>query len=138
MQPEENLHQDHVIRGNSFLDVIFDEISKDFYQYTGKKIILTRIDLNALNAWHKNWVCSNTRKPPNGGWDWKFKIAHFQKNYHKYIFDIAIYDENENLNGLALGKRSRGKKNLSIYFIERSPNKLSSLQGHIFSEKDIL
>ena len=65
-------------------------------------------------------------------------LHNFQKNYHKYIFDIAIYDENENLNGLALGKRSRGKKNLSIYFIERSPNKLSSLKGHIFSEKDIL
>lgn len=133
MQYEENIHQDSVIKGNSSLDVIFDEVSKEFYQYAGKKIILTRIDSNTINIWQKNWSSINTRKPPNGGWDWEFKIAHFQKNYPKYIFDIAIFDENGNLNGLALGKISRSKANLSIYYIERSPNNLSSLKGHIFS-----
>ncbi|WP_171900387.1 hypothetical protein [Candidatus Marithrix sp. Canyon 246] len=51
---------------NNILELIFDEVSKNFYQYTGKKIILTRIDSNILNAWRKNWVSINTRKPPNG------------------------------------------------------------------------
>jgi hypothetical protein len=117
---------------NNVLELIFDEVSKNFYQYTGKKIILTRIDSNILNAWRKNWVSINTRKPPNGGWNWEFKIAHFQKNYQKYVFDIAILDENGNLSGLALGKRSRSKANLSIYYIESSPNQFSSLKGDIF------
>jgi hypothetical protein len=54
---------------NNVLELIFDEVSKNFYQYTGKKIILTRIDSNTLNAW-RNWVPINTRKPPNGGWNW--------------------------------------------------------------------
>jgi hypothetical protein len=118
---------------NNPLEFVFNEASKNFFQYTGKKIILTRIDSNILNIWHKNWVCINTRKPPNGGWDWEYKIAHFQKNYRKYIFDFAIFDENGNLSGLALGKISRSKTNLSIYYIESSPNKLSFLKGYIFS-----
>jgi len=115
---------------NNLLELIFDEVSKNFYQYTNKKIILTRIDSNTLNAWRLNWVPINTRKPPNGGWNWEFKVAHFQKNYQKYVFDIAIWDENGNLSGLVLGKRSRRKANLSIYYIEGSPN--SSLKGDIF------
>jgi len=73
-----------------FLNLYLMKSLKNFYQYTGKKIILTRIDSNTLNAW-RNWVPINTRKPPNGGW---FKVAHFQKNYQKYVFDIAIWDEN--------------------------------------------
>lgn len=92
---------------------------------------MTRIDSNTLNAW-RNWVPINTRKPPNGGWNWEFKVAHFQKNYQKYVFDIAIWDENGDLSGLALGKRSRSKANLSIYYIEGSPNQLSPLKGDIF------
>ncbi len=118
---------------NIVLELIFDEVSKQIYQYTGKKIILTRIDSNTINIWQKNWISINTRKPPNGGWNWEFKIAHFQKNYPKYIFDLAIFDENGNLSGLALGKRSRGKTNLSIYYIESSPNQSFSLKGYIFS-----
>ena len=118
---------------NEIIELVFDEVSKNFYQYTGKKIILTRIDSNTLNAWRNNWYPINTRIPPNGGWNWEFKIAHFQKNYQKYIFDIAIWDQNRDLSGLVLGKRSRSKANLSIYYIEASPNKSSLLKGHIFS-----
>ena len=118
---------------NNVLELIFDEVSKNFYHYTGKKIILARIDSNTLNAWRKKWVPINTRKPPNGGWNWEFKVAHFQKNYHKYIFDMAIFSENGELSGLVLGKRSRSKTNLSIYYIEGSPNQSSPLKGYIFS-----
>jgi hypothetical protein len=102
---------------NNVLELIFDDVSENFYQYTGKKIILTRIDSNALNAWRKNWMPINTRKPPNGGWNWEFKVAHFQKNYQKYLFDIAIFSENGDLSGLVLGKRSRSKANLSASII---------------------
>jgi hypothetical protein len=118
---------------NNVLELVFDEVSNIFYQYTDTKIILTRIDSNTLNAWYKNWVPINRRKPPNGGWDWEFKVAHFQKNYQKYIFDIAIFSENGDLSGLALGKRSRSKANLSIYYLEGSPGQSDSLKGNIFS-----
>jgi hypothetical protein len=118
---------------NNILELVFDEVSNIFYQYTDKKILLSRIDSNTLNAWHKNWVPINKRQPPNGGWDWKFKVAHFQKNYQEYLFDIALFSENGDLSGLTLGKTSRSKGNLSLYYLEGSPNQSDPLKGYIFS-----
>jgi len=115
------------------LSVIFDEVSKYFYAESGKYIELTRITPVALKAWHDTWHPINTRRPPNGGWNWKFKVKHFEKNYRKHQFDVAIRDGNGNLSGLALGKTSRMKGNLSIYYIEASPSESNPLKGSIFS-----
>jgi hypothetical protein len=119
------------------LSVIFDEVSKYFYEDSGKYIKLTRITSVALTAWHETWhpinINISTRKPPNGGWDWKVKVKHFEKNYRKYMFDVAIWDKNGNLCGLALGKKSRMKGNLSIYFLEAVPSESNPLKGYIFS-----
>jgi hypothetical protein len=114
------------------LDVVLEQVSDFFSLNLTKQIQITRITPIALRTWTETWKTINNREPPNGGWNWIDKSKIFDRKYHKYLLDIAIWESNQ-LCGMALCTRSKGNDNLSIHYIEGSPNKKHPLQGYIFT-----
>lgn len=114
------------------LDAVLEQVSDFFSIHLAKQIQITRITPLALRTWSETWKINNERKPPNGGWDWIYKTKSFERKYHKYLIDIAIWESNT-LCGLALCSRSKGNDNLSLHYLEGSPDKQHPLRGYIFT-----
>lgn len=126
LNPQDTLMSD-------LLDAIFEEVSNFYCEILRNEVKITRIDPTALRAWSETWKPINSRCPPNGGWDWTDKTKDFKKGYNKYSLDFAIWGANKTLCGLALCAISRGGDNISIFYIEGSPDKSHPLKGHIFN-----
>jgi len=113
------------------LDRVFEEAGNEFSIIYHSNIKITRIDANTLRYWTENCKAQNNRQPPNGGWDWVYKTNMFKASHGRYVIDVAIWNDGI-LCGLALGKVSKGMKQLSIHYIESSPDEKHSLKGLIF------
>jgi hypothetical protein len=111
------------------LDRVFEEVANLFSIEERKNIKITRITPQARRVWTETWKPTNQRQPPNGGWDWVFKNKFFCRGDNKYLFDMAIWEDQTILAGLVLGKLS--KKTLSIYYLEANPNPQHGLKGLI-------
>ncbi len=109
------------------IDAVLEHVADFFSIHLEKQIQITRITPIVLRTWTETWKTINNREPPNGGWNWIDKNKMFEKKYHKYLLDIAIWESNQ-LCGMALCTRSKGNDNLSIHYIEGSPNN-HTLQG---------
>ena len=119
------------------LDRVFEEVANLFSIECRQEVRITEITPAVLRAWSESWKPFNSRKPPDGGWDWVSKAKDFKKK-PKYRIEIAIWANKNELCGLALGKISKGEENISIYYIEGSPNLYHSLKGHIFDIVEVV
>jgi len=117
----------------TLFDAVLEEVSNFFSLSLREEIKLTRITPEALRKWTESWKPINTRVPPNGGWDWTDKTKNHNDRFSIKSLDIAIWNGNNDLCGLALCKRSKNYDNISILYIEGSPNNNHSLKGFIFS-----
>ncbi|WP_147274807.1 hypothetical protein [Ferruginivarius sediminum] len=88
---------------------------------------LTVITRAAVEAWKTHWKPINNRELPDGGWDWE-AIRQEYRNDHKR-FELAIWGENEELCGLAIGTRNKTAARLDA--IEGSPSDSHPLKGQI-------
>ena len=113
------------------LNAILEQVSDVFSNELQKKVNITEINPEALIVWEKTWESKNTRQPPDGGWDWKYKTNQFSKRYKKRLMSIAIWTNNE-LCGLALCRISKGSEVISICYIEGSPIEQHPLSGYVF------
>lgn len=114
------------------LDAILEQVSDFFCENLKQEIKITRIDSMTLRAWSETWKPINKRQPPNGGWDWIYKNKDFERKYQKYLIGIAIWESNQ-LCGLALCSRSKGNDNISLHYIEGSPDENHPLKGYVFT-----
>jgi hypothetical protein len=116
-------------------DAVLEKVAEVFSQGLQQNVKVTQITPFARRVWTESWMPINHRQPPNGGWDWLYKYQASEKKYRKYLMGIAIW-ESSKLCGLALCSRSRGGDNLSIHYIEGSPDNSHPLKGMIFSIVD--
>lgn len=89
---------------------------------------LTGIDQRALDAWEAQWVPAASPGQPWSTWNWKTEA----KNWYKCIdrFEVAIWSEGC-LCGLAIGKPSDRRNNLSVYLMQGCPIEDHPLKGKI-------
>lgn len=113
-------------------NAVFEQVAKTFSDTLQKNIHITEINQTALDVWANAWQPNNPRTPPNGGWDWNYKTKEMGKKYEKHLIGIAIWLDNTTLCGLALCQISKRSENISIHYIERSPDNTKPLKGYIF------
>lgn len=89
---------------------------------------LTDIDEAALECWEQQWLSAIPRGEPWSGWDWRDESRGWRRHLDR--FEVAIWS-GEQLCGLAIGKPSERRQNLSIYVAQGSPVRDHPLKGQI-------
>lgn len=84
----------------------------------GFDVTLKTIDNDVISDWACNWA--GQRKPPNGGWDWRIIKNKYRKRCKRV--DFAIYSEDGTLEGLCMGRITRGRNVVRIDYLEGNPN----------------
>lgn len=122
---------------SDIFDLVVKNVSEYYSSEFGLELEIVRISEVVLEKWKESWETVNNRLPPNGGWDWAYKVNDFKNSFKpKLILDIAILDKNKKLCGLALCRKSKNNEHIVIHFIEGSPEKNHSLRGRIFDIVD--
>jgi hypothetical protein len=123
---------------NSALDAVFEQVASFFSKRLQKEIRITSINPEALNTWQQSWTSISTRTPPNGGWDWRFKLSESSRKYSKRLVSIAVWGKNNYLCGLAICYKSKGNQVLNIHYIEGSPDESHPLKGFVLNIIDTI
>jgi hypothetical protein len=94
----------------------------------GGSFSLSPINGKALEAWRTHWVPA---LPEGEIWsDWRWDIEMRRGALGPRRFDLAIWDYGH-LCGLALGRSSARRQNLTVEFVQGSPVDLHPLKGQI-------
>src|SRR3546814_18427447 len=89
-----------------------------FASFTEGVTDISPINGKTLSAWERQWL---PVMPPNeqwSHWDWRREAGNWRKHIDR--FEVAIWS-NHQLCGLAVGKPSQRRNNLSIYMLQGSP-----------------
>lgn len=74
----------------SAVNAVFEKVGDFFSSTLGTEVKITCINPEALDAWQQSWDGVNNRIPPNGGWDWGYKISEESRKYSKRLVGIAV------------------------------------------------
>ncbi|MGZ4953597.1 MAG: hypothetical protein ACXV8Q_00675 [Methylobacter sp.] len=116
----------------SAVSAVFEQVGHVFSSALKKEVKVTCINPDALTAWQQSWDSVNQRTPPDGGWDWQYKLYEASKKYSKRLVSIAVWSDNSCLCGLAICSKSRGNRVLSLHYLEGSPVEQHPLSGYVF------
>jgi hypothetical protein len=89
---------------------------------------LTGIDRRALHCWEQEWRPATRQDQPWSEWDWRAGVQRWTRCIDR--FEVAIWS-GEQLCGLAIGKPSDRRQNLSIYAVQGSPVENHPLRGKV-------
>ena len=89
---------------------------------------LTDINRHSLRAWEQQWLPAMPAGKEWSDWDWSRGMARWRKCADR--FEVAVWSGNQ-LCGLAVGKPSAGRGNLSLHAIQGSPIENHPLKGKI-------
>jgi hypothetical protein len=95
--------------------------------YCDKLTDITAIDKWALAAWREQWRPAMPHGKPWTDWNWQAEADGWQKR-HVDRFEVAIWS-NDQLCGMAIGKPSAARNNLSIYLLQGHPLANHALKG---------
>ena len=91
---------------------------------------LTEINETALLAWEQQWLPDLGKVEGEWrAWNWREQMRHWRRR-HVDRFEVAIWSDEE-LCGLAVGKPSDRRNNLSIYLLQASPRPDRALKGFV-------
>lgn len=86
------------------------------------------IDEAALTSWRQQWLPVIQSGLPWSGWDWAREVSAWRK--HVDCFEVAVWSGDQ-LCGMALGKPSDGRNNISVYLLQGSPLRPHPLMGRV-------
>lgn len=114
ISPGERYHRARA-RYKHLIEASFREV-EFLFSSSGIQFSLTEIDADSLKAWEKQW-------PKSWKWDYlcKTQLTAIAKR-----FTIAIWD-GDTLVGLCFGKVSRGRRSVSIAYLESNSNYVGTL-----------
>lgn len=92
-------------------------------KFGGTPFSFSMIDQNVLDTWRMYWSGHSQRL---NDWDWVEYQRHYRNSPSR--FELAVWSSSQ-LCGMALGKPSSGRENLSVVILEGSPNRLHPLKG---------
>lgn len=101
-----------------------------YFSSVGLDVALKVIDEGVLSDWREQWKDSVALKFPNGSWNWEELNRKYASRCKR--LDLAIY-HNGNLEGLVLGKITKGRLVIRIDYLQGSPLAESALKGQITS-----
>jgi hypothetical protein len=88
---------------------------------------LTPISPAAIQSYRESWL-GRRHWTGDGGWPWDLIVRPFLKKPR--AFHAALW-EGEELCGLAVGKVSRGKRRITLQFLQSSPSPTHPLRGRV-------
>lgn len=92
---------------------------------------LTDIDAPTLEAWDKQWKPHLVQSAPGGTWNWRDEATWWSRR-HVDRFEVAIWSDTT-LCGLAVGRPSPKRNNISLYMVQGAPAVAHPLKGQVFA-----
>jgi hypothetical protein len=82
---------------------------------------------NHIDIWQRTWGASNTRRPPNGGWDWASIVGNRSEESRQFC--ITLQDNAGVVCGFGLVRIAR--RAVCLEAIEGNPDPNHSLRGSV-------
>lgn len=114
-------------------DRVLPLISKQISTELGKDVNITRVTSEQLEKYCEDWKTH----PKNNHWNWLSKLDIFRK-FSKNLRKFIAIEESSTLCGLAYCTCSKGRTNISIHYIQGSPDDSHPLKRQVFPIIDIL
>ncbi|MFM2044959.1 MAG: hypothetical protein RLY86_3535 [Pseudomonadota bacterium] len=96
--------------------------------YPGLLTDIRDIDDAALSCWRREWLPCTPPDRAWSDWDWSREVRAWRR--HVDCFEVAIWSDNH-LCGMALGKPSDARNNMSVYLLQGSPVPNHPLSGQV-------
>ena len=91
---------------------------------------ITDINSKALECWEKQWLSFIPSGRSWSDWNWRDDVAEWKRHIDR--FEVAIWSGRQ-LCGLALGKPSQARNNLSVYLLQGSSVENHPLKGKVLA-----
>jgi hypothetical protein len=109
----------------------YQQVLLDVARFLDKPLTdLTGITHHAVASWEQQWLPGMPQGLPWSDWDWKAEISNWSRQHDR--FELAIWS-GSSLCGLAIGKPSGSRENLSIYAMQGCPDATHPLKGRILT-----
>jgi hypothetical protein len=127
------LLQSETARNRCRYDILREETNQymlsELSPFIGESLTdITDIDAKALTCWERQWRPNMPSGKSWSDWNWPEDSLRWEKHIDR--LSIAVWS-GEQLCGLALGKPSQARNNLSIYLLQGSPVESHALKGKV-------
>jgi hypothetical protein len=108
---------------------VYEVVAKNLAEELDMPIQITPIGRGMLK-WETVWLPAHPGRGNHGGFDWREIVNRFNGKHER--LDAAIWSAGL-LCGLAIGKPSKGKRHVSIYFLEGARHSPNPLKGSVLT-----